>query len=468
MPCALTYYDNNHINNENDNDNQNDNIEWCRGEILNVNDKELKCDILYVDYGNINYNVNYLDLKLLKRKYRVYSVDTFKCKLFGIKFNNINDETKAIQYMINLSDKYYLINNKLFVYDVKIINILQYNDNYTNNDSKLLKLSSISNHYYEIELYYTPYTDDTNIKINLNALFVYLNYAQCINDSLIQHINYIKQLNDDKFIHRPKSDPLLNKITKEIKSLLKINDKLIKFNDNNYNNNKPLNTRKCIVSNLISLNELWLHDKLDYFINYDKLHDNLKLYYSSILSSSSSSLSSSTTTTTTTTNISNNEWFINDICVYKYPLKKEYKRVKIIDKKKLTNNDYVYKIICLDDGIYEDNIKSNCLHELNNKFNSNEYNFLAIKCKLNGIEPLNKENKWGHKTNDYAYDLLVDNEIDVLFIENENDYKLIDIYLKYDLQNKPSKITQINDIYVNFSHMICTRGLATLSKKLIM
>jgi hypothetical protein len=33
MPCALTYNDNIHINNEN----ENDIIEWCRGEILNLN-----------------------------------------------------------------------------------------------------------------------------------------------------------------------------------------------------------------------------------------------------------------------------------------------------------------------------------------------------------------------------------------------------------------------------------------------
>ena len=78
-----------------------------------------------------------------------------------------------------------------------------------------------------------------------------------------------------------------------------------------------------------------------------------------------------------------------------------------------TNLNYIFiiKLVCMDTGVYQNNIDANCLFKFVNEIKSPD--FLAKKCRLVGIQPLASE--WGFTVTDFMTETLCDREVYVHF-----------------------------------------------------
>jgi hypothetical protein len=115
----------------------------------------------------------------------------------------------------------------------------------------------------------------------------------------------------------------------------------------------------------------------------------------------------------------------------KTPRNPNYLRVKIVEKFpngyfkvnlinfKIHNNSnftcFKFKVICLDIGYYEVNVKPEYLYELITEFRDKP-DYKAKKCCLIGVYPMGTSNgKWSSVAKDYTSDTLTDNFVYVTF-----------------------------------------------------
>jgi hypothetical protein len=59
---------------------------WHRGKILKIHEN-LDVDVLFVDYGNVE-RVSFKNIRKIRPKYLKFTVNTFKCRLFGLSYEN--------------------------------------------------------------------------------------------------------------------------------------------------------------------------------------------------------------------------------------------------------------------------------------------------------------------------------------------------------------------------------------------
>jgi hypothetical protein len=74
------------------------------------------------------------------------------------------------------------------------------------------------------------------------------------------------------------------------------------------------------------------------------------------------------------------------------------------------------KLICLDTGNYESNVKSENLYELIDDFRGEKLEFKAKKCCLIGVQPTGTQNgTWSSLAKTYTSETLNDNFVHVSF-----------------------------------------------------
>jgi hypothetical protein len=87
-------------------------------------------------------------------------------------------------------------------------------------------------------------------------------------------------------------------------------------------------------------------------------------------------------------------------------------------------------VICLDNGLYENNINPNNLLELVDEYREKP-DFKAKKCLQIGVKPLGTKNsEWGSSAKSFTADALNDCYVHVLFQASANAMECIIFFLK--------------------------------------
>ena len=66
---------------------------WHRGKILKIHEN-LDVDVLFVDYGNVE-RVSFKNIRKIRPEYLKFTVYTFKCRLFGLSYENDEKRNQA-------------------------------------------------------------------------------------------------------------------------------------------------------------------------------------------------------------------------------------------------------------------------------------------------------------------------------------------------------------------------------------
>ena len=94
---------------------------WYRAEIVEVL-KDLRVKVFFVDYGNVD-TVTLTELRFLRQEFLIDDVLVFKCRLFGISFNN---EQAASQVILNSTSQKVKHSFDLVNFDLGIRLLLQH------------------------------------------------------------------------------------------------------------------------------------------------------------------------------------------------------------------------------------------------------------------------------------------------------------------------------------------------------
>ena len=158
----------------------------------------------------------------------------------------------------------------------------------------------------------------------------------------------------DPIIPRKEHAPSL--LEKEIKIML---------SDTNKMTSKPKNSLMCKVTNAVSPDEIWIQDTIDsekFFGQFQKL---LKEKYTKL--------------------IENNEikpvgdavlLAVNELLALRKS--SNFYRVRIVEASN-KKNKHVYKVVCMDNGLYEDNVEPNNLYELTDQERQGNKKELILK-----------------------------------------------------------------------------------------
>ncbi|CAF0720767.1 unnamed protein product [Brachionus calyciflorus] len=387
--------------------------EWHRAEIVDISPLGKQCDVLFVDYGNIE-KVNTENICYLKREFMADEIAVFKCKLFGLGFQDKTSFENAQDCVFNIFNDLLNSNNRLIEVHVK---------NTVEDLDKKLK-------YYEVIIRF----NQENKWTNLNVYLTKMNMAECTDLAIYDGEN-LQENSKEK--HMLKRAPVLTKLDK-----LAIDTKCFQ---NKVINSKPEKSILCKVTNAMSPDEIWLQDVVDSDGLYEQLHQNLNKKYTELIKHESFLYKSQ------------REWKIDEICVMKKSRRDDFYRVKIVGK-----TSTKYNVICLDTGLYE-NCESQFLFHLIDEFTQPD--FMAKKCFLTEIEPAGtSDGKWSFLSQQFTNNTLTDQYVHVVFnsINKKENYYEVCIYI-----NAKQKVLfnheYFNSEYVKFSDILNMQGLAIIT-----
>lgn len=397
---------------------------WHRAEIVKVHPNDLLVDVVFVDYGNIE-PTSLFNLRYLKKEFFVDDVLVFKCRLFGINYNDTQCLDQASNFFYDTTQSICFNNEKSTQIHVKNIFPEQ-------NPTSTIK------YLHEIII---RYPIDGKLT-NLNVLFTKRGLATCINHSIFDGEKEIPKESKSNVI---KKKPLPTKLEMEVKELSDMPNKVIKV----LHDNKVL----CKVTNAISPDEIWVQDVVDSNSCYDEFQNELLEKYMTIYEENNEHFK--------------DDWQPNDLCVVKALRRSHFFRAKIIQK--LPNQNF--KVLYLDIGNYESNVEPNRILDLIDEYKEKP-EFKAKKCFVIGIQPAGTTNsEWSSLAKDLTAQTLNDSFVYVEFKSEKRSDDSYETCIFIDTKKNSSAFDLSKDCaaehkeYVRFADILNMRGLAFLTEK---
>jgi hypothetical protein len=276
-------------------------------------------------------------------------------------------------------------------------------------------------------------------------MLVKFKYAKCENQIILNGCNSLaddldESIDQNKVI-MPRISVKDNKLENEAKRIkFSYSEKICR--------SLPSNAKLVYISSVVSPNEIWVQEKFNLSENLDVLQTKLVSHYSNCINDK---------------NCLENVWKVGDMCVFKNSKKMEFYRGKIVDA---IGNDK-FKVICLDNGQYNDNVSPTCMFHLTDEFKS--LDFLSTKCCLYGVVPTGSgTGEWGNLATTYVCDLLQDTSVSCVFMQNEESQEPyeIDIYINTSpkKENELYPTATMFEEFIKFSDLVTLKGFALLKK----
>jgi hypothetical protein len=391
-----------------------------RAQILKINPEKLTAEISFVDYGN-KETVNLNQLYYLTEEFLTNEVTTFRCTLFGIEFKDEKNYSNACDYITETIKPH--MHSKVYEIEAQIKKI----------NAGITKNSVIDLFSYEIILRYPI----KSVLTNINVALIKLGFADCKDVSIFSGEPEENSLYESPFFYKKEAP---TKLESQVNAC--ISNAADQYATENL---LPRNSVLCKVTNAVSPSEIWVHVQSS--ASFQGFQRILAEKYDEILNKNSNNNCETEPV-----------WRKGDICVVRVSSNVFY-RAKIVEKLKNSK----YKLLCLDDGSYLDDVAESKLKELIEELKRVEY--CARKCCLAGVLPMGDKSdilkgEWAFSTNRYVREHLDDNVVYVNFlsdtkVENTDHYEVI-VYVK-------STKNQL-DHYVKLSNLLNQAGLAMLTE----
>lgn len=266
-----------------------------------------------------------------------------------------------------------------------------------------------------------------------------LGLAKCTNLSIFdgEKEQLKNNIGEKHLLKRAPVQTNLEKITKEIKQM-----------PNKVVSTIPNNTVLCKVTNALSPSEIWVQDVVDSNSLFEQFQTTLTEKYNQLKLVPNAK-----------------QWDKKDYCVMKKPRQRHYYRAKVIEK--LSNGKF--KLICLDNGLYE-TCEEQCLYELIDEFN-NKPAYKAKKCSLVGVSATGTNNgKWSSLAEVFTNETLTDNYVHVLFHSTQKLNETYQVCIYVDARQKEVFKQEYlpmsgNSEFIRFADILNNKGLALLTEK---
>lgn len=334
--------------------------QWCRSQIIGITPNAACVLVEHVDYGTCEW-IKYNELRYLLKEFYCHEVMTFKSRLFGIRYKSPESKTQATDYIFNW------LKNEETSKDLRVLvkRVIHQPDE---------KLGIVNQAIYEIVLR----CQVGSRLINLNVMLTKFGMAECTDMSIYdgevdQSVPTVSQF--DKIWANKMVE---TRLEKELKEIMTYPNKIIK--------GRPKDTVLCKVTNTSSPYEIWVQDIVDANETYDQFQTLLGTRYNQLIDrnvlktrysdeelsdeQTASENPSSDEVDSSVLSIEDSrksKWRLDELCVLRKCISNteiKYYRAKIVEVYK---NNY-YKVICLDDGNYEDSVCKSDLFELIDEF----------------------------------------------------------------------------------------------------
>lgn len=305
---------------------------------------------------------------------------------------------------------------------------------------------------------------------NVNVLLTKKGFAECTNFSIFEGEQSIAEGESSQMAIMPRKPSKPTRLENEIKEVCTLPNKII--------NTKPVNSVLCKVVNALSPSEIWVQDIIDSENFYQEFQTQFSARYRKLISNENDNMDEYVLDNP-------DEWMPGDYCVKMSQRRIDFYRARIVEKK----SNGKYKVICLDNGLYDENVDPRQLCRLIDEFN-NKPEYKAKKCYLAGVEPTGTTNgRWSSLSQNYTTETLSDQFVHVVFLSdrrNAEDAWEVNIYVDAKKKKNPSepKIAQTstissiaasivapetnfanNEEFIRFADLLNSKGLAFLVEK---